>query len=149
MNVKKIENGVLTVSEIAERVGVSRNKVWSYIRKNGIKPKSKKGKTYQFDYQIVSELIQKQRKKQVKTDNNKNIAVSDDVLKIFQKQLETKDKQIEELQNTVDYFQKENLALRLESSKQKKLIADKNDKLNAVSENDLKTEKKHWWQSLF
>ena len=53
------------------------------------------------------------------------------------------------MQNTVDYFQKENLALRLESSKQKKLIADKNDKLNAVSENDLKTEKKHWWQSLF
>ena len=97
----------------------------------------------------VSELIQKQRKKQVKTDNNKNIAVSDDALKIFQKQLETKDKQIERLQNTVDYFQKENLALRLESSKQKKLIADKNDKLNAVSENDLKTEKKHWWQSLF
>ncbi len=44
-------------------------------------------------------------------DNNKNIAVSDDVLKIFQKQLETKDKQIERLQNTVDYFQKENLAL--------------------------------------
>ena len=27
MNVKKIENGVLTVSEIAERVGISRNKV--------------------------------------------------------------------------------------------------------------------------
>ena len=108
-----------------------------------------KGKTYQFDSKIVLELIQKQGKKQVKTDNNKNIAVSDDVLKIFQKQLETKDKQIEKLQNTVDYFQKENLALRLESSKQKKLIADKNDKLNAVSENDLKTEKKHWWQSLF
>ena len=78
-----------------------------------------------------------------------SVEVSDDVLKIFQKQLETKDKQIERLQNTVDYFQKENLALRLESSKQKKLIADKNDKLNAVSENDLKTEKKHWWQSLF
>ena len=69
-------------------------------------------------------MIQKQSKKQVKTDNNKNIAVSDDVLKIFQKHLETKDKQIERLQNTVDYFQKENLALRLESSKQKKLIAE-------------------------
>lgn len=146
---KQIEDKSLTVSEIAEKANVTRNKVWSYIRKNGIKPKSKKGKTYQFDSQIVSELIQKQSKKQVKTDNNKNIAVSDDVLKIFQKQLETKDKQIERLQNTVDYFQKENLALRLESSKQKKLIADKNDKLNAVSENDLKTEKKHWWQSLF
>ena len=146
---KQIESKFLTVSEIAEKANVTRNKVWSYIRKNGIKPKSKKGKTYQFDYQIVSELIQKQRKKQVKTDNNKNIAVSDDVLKIFQKQLETKDKQIERLQNTVDYFQKENLALRLESSKQKKLIADKNNKLNAVSENDLKAEKKHWWQSLF
>lgn len=146
---KQIESKFLTVSEIAQKANVTRNKVWSYIRKNGIKPKSKKGKTYQFDSQIVSELIQKQRKKQVKTDNNKNIAVSDDVLKIFQKQLETKDKQIERLQNTVDYFQKENLALRLESSKQKKLIADKNNKLNAVSENDLKTEKKHWWQSLF
>lgn len=145
----KIESNILTVSEIAEKANVTRNKVWSYIRKNGIKPKSKKGKTYQFDYQIVSELIQKQRKKQFKTDNNKNIAVSDDALKIFQKQLETKDKQIERLQNTVDYFQKENLALRLESSKQKRLIADKNNKLNAVSENDLKTEKKHWWQSLF
>ena len=120
---KQIEDKSLAVSEIAKKANVTRNKVWSYIRKNGIKPKSKKGKTYQFDYQIVSELIQKQSKKQVKTDNNKNIAVSDDVLKIFQKQLETK-KQIERLQNTVDYFQKENLALRLESSKQKKLIAE-------------------------
>ncbi len=145
---KQIEDKSLTVSEIAEKSNLTRNKVWSYIRKNGIKPKSKKGKTYQFDSHIVSELIQKQSKKQVKTDN-KNISVSDDVLKIFQKQLETKDKQIERLQNTVDYFQKENLALRLESSKQKKLIAEKNDKLNAVSENDLKTEKKHWWQSFF
>lgn len=122
MENKKIENSCLTVSEIAEKANVTRNKVWSYIRKNGIKPKSKKGKTYQFDSKIVSELIQKQ--------------------------LETKDKQIEKLQNTVDYFQKENLALRLESSKQKKLIADKNDKLNAVSENDLKTEKRHWWQRI-
>ena len=51
--------------------------------------------------------------------------------------------------NSIAGLTKMVVVLRLESSKQKKLIADKNDKLNAVSENDLKTEKKHWWQSLF
>ena len=71
---EQIEDKSLTVSEIAEKASLTRNKVWSYIRKNGIKPKSKKGKTYQFDSQIVSELIQKQSKKQFKTDNNKNIS---------------------------------------------------------------------------
>lgn len=35
---KQIENEVLTVSEIAEKAGVSRNLVWSYVRKHRIKP---------------------------------------------------------------------------------------------------------------
>lgn len=146
MNAKKIENGVLTVSEIAERVGISRNKVWSYIRRNGIEAKEKKGNSFRFDSKIVSELKEKQSKKQEKKSSND---VSETVLEILQKQLEIKDKQIREQQETINYFRNENLTLRLESNKQRKLLEDKESKLRAISENDLKTEKKHWWQSLF
>lgn len=147
MSGKRVENCVLTVSEIAEKVGVSRNKVWSFIRRNGIKAEKKEGNSFKFDSKIVLEIKEKQGKKQDKDSNKVNGVVSDAVLEILQKQLEIKDKQIQKQQETIDYFKNENLTLRLESSKQRKLLEDRESKLRAVSENDLKTERnKHWWQ---
>lgn len=148
MENKKIENSCLTVSEIAEKADVTRNKVWTFIRKNKIEPVKKYGKSYKFDSSIVSEIIEKQNKKQVKPENKETNNISADVLKIFQKQLEIKDKQIAEQQETIDYFRNENIQLRLEKSKQQKLLEDQNAKLNAISKNDLETDKetRHWWQ---
>ena len=135
MNVKKIE-----------MIIILRNKVCQYIRRNGIEAICKKGNSFRFDSKIVSELKEKQSKKQEKKSSND---VSETVLEILQKQLEIKDKQIREQQETINYFRNENMSLRLESNKQRKLLEDKESKLRAISENDLKTEKKHWWQSLF
>ena len=148
MDNKKIESSFLTVSEIAEKAGVSRNKVWSFIRRNGIAPNEKRGNSFKFDSGIILKIKEKQNKKQGKGNSDNNSIVSDTVLEILQKQLEIKDKQIQKQQETIDYFKRENLALRLDNSKQKKLIEDKESKLSAVSENDLKTKehKAHWWQ---
>lgn len=149
---KQIESKVLTVSEIAEKAGVSRNKVWSYIRRKKIEPVEKKNKVFKFNASIVLEIKRKQEKKQVKNiSTTDNSAISSTVLEILQKQLEIKDDQIRKQQETIEYLKNENMSFRLEASKQKKLLEDKQAKLDAISESDLKRKEnnKHWWQRLF
>lgn len=72
MTKKRIESKVLTVSEIAEEAGVSRNLVWSYIRNHKIKPIVKEKRKYKFDSDIVLKIKQKQAKKQANNGENKN-----------------------------------------------------------------------------
>ncbi len=149
---KQIETKVLTVSEIAEKAGVSRNKVWSYIRRKKIEPVKKKNKVFKFNASIVLEIKRKQEKKQVKNiSTTDSSAISSTVLEILQKQLEIKDDQIRKQQETIEYLKNENISFRLEASKQKKLLEDKQAKLDAISESDLKRKEnnKHWWQRLF
>lgn len=158
MGKEKIESSVLTVSEIAEKADVSRNKVWSYIRRNKIEPIEKKNKVFKFDSDIVLKIKKKQEKKQTRNDNsNNNSVASESVLSVLKKQLEanqeiikSQQKQIEKQQETIDYFKSENIALRLDNSKKIKLLEDAQRKKDAVSENNLKQERnKHWWQRLF
>ena len=151
MEEKKKLNKLLTVSEIAENAGVSRNKVWSYLRKNKIKPVKKEKNIYYFDNKIVSKIEKKHKKKKEKNRGvqSENI-VSKNVLEILEKQLEDKQRTIEKQQETIDYFKSENLALRLENSKKQKLLEDNQRKQEAISENDLETEKKQgFWSRLF
>lgn len=154
----KIESNILTVSEIAEKSGVSRNKVWSYIRRNKIEAVEKKNKVFKFDSDIISEISKKQEGKQARNNNsNNNSVASESVLSVLKKQLEanqeiikSQQKQIEKQQETIDYFKSENIALRLDNSKKIKLLEDSQRKKDAVSENNLKQERnKHWWQRLF
>ncbi|WP_270749203.1 helix-turn-helix domain-containing protein [Lactobacillus amylovorus] len=154
----KIESNILTVSEIAEKAGVSRNKVWSYIRRNKIEAVEKKNKVFKFDSDIISEISKKQEGKQARNNNsNNNSVASESVLSVLKKQLEanqeiikSQQKQIEKQQETIDYFKSENIALRLDNSKKIKLLEDAQRKKDAVSENNLKQERnKHWWQRLF
>lgn len=158
MSKGKIESNILTVSEIAEKADVSRNKVWSYIRRNKIEPIEKKNKVFKFDSDIVLKIKKKQEKKQTRNDNsNNNSVASESVLSVLKKQLEanqeiikSQQKQIEKQQETIDYFKSENIALRLDNSKKIKLLEDAQRKKDAVSENNLKQERnKHWWQRLF
>lgn len=154
----KIESNILTVSEIAEKAGVSRNKVWSYIRRNKIEAVEKKNKVFKFDSDIISEISKKQEGKQARNNNsNNNSVASESVLSVLKKQLEanqeiikSQQKQIEKQQETIDYFKSENIALRLDNSKKINLLEDAQRKKDAVSENNLKQERnKHWWQRLF
>lgn len=146
---KQIESKVLTVSEIAEKAGVSRNKVWSYIRRNKIEPVSKKSGQFKFDSKIVLEIEDEQQKKRIeknKKENNAGISVT--VLEIFKKQLEKKDQQIKDQAEIIDFLKGEVLRARLDSQNKVKLLEDAWKKVEAISEKDLNRdeEKRHWWQ---
>ena len=163
---KQIENKALTVSEIAEKAGVSRNLVWSYIRKNKIKPILKEKKNFKFDSEIVLKIKEKQKKKQQKNNEKEgNGTVSDTVLEILQKQLEEKDnqlarkdkqldkkdEQLKSLNDTIDFLKGEVLQVRLENQKTRKLLEEKQKKEDALTAEDLaKDEKKtSFWGKLF
>lgn len=147
---KQIEDKSLTVSEIAEKADVSRSLVWAYIRKNKIKPISKKSNKFRFDSNLVSEIWQKQAKKQEKkSEEVKSDVVSKDVLEILREQLKVKDNQIKEQGETINFLRGEVLRAQLESRKAQKLLEDKREKENAVSADKLKEGKLHWWQKLF
>lgn len=151
MSKKQIESKSLTVSEIAEKTGVSRNLVWSYIRKNKIKPVIKEKKNFRFDFSIVSEIKKKQEKKQQKNNKkDENETVSDAVLEIMHEQLKIKDKQIEKQNETIDFLRSELIRAQLENSKNRKLLEDKQKKEDAMNAENLKTdEKKSFWRKLF
>lgn len=163
---KQIKNKALTVSEIAEKAGVSRNLVWSYIRKNKIKPILKEKKNFKFDSEIVLKIKEKQKKKQQKNNEKEgNGTVSDTVLEILQKQLEEKDnqlarkdkqldkkdEQLKSLNDTIDFLKGEVLQVRLENQKTRKLLEEKQKKEDALTAEDLaKDEKKtSFWSKLF
>ena len=154
MKDNEIENKFITVKEIAEETGTTRNVVWSYIRKHKIKIAKKVKNKNLYDKQIVSKIKLEIKNKQNKNNSSKgNNSISENVFKILEKQLEDKQRIIEKQQETIDYFKKENIALRLENSKKQKLLEDSQKKQEAISENDLKmnqeTGSKHWWQRIF
>lgn len=150
---KQIESKVLTVSEIAEKVDVTRNVVWSYIRRNKIKPVVKEKKNFKFDSEIVLKIKKEQKKKQFKDDKNRGVdSVSKDVLEILHEQLKVKDEQIKEQAEIINFLRSEVVQARLESKKQQKLLEDFKNKEKAVSADELKKDnekKRRWWQKLF
>lgn len=152
MTKKRIESKVLTVSEIAEEAGVSRNLVWSYIRNHKIKPIVKEKRKYKFDSDIVLKIKQKQVKKQARNDASRNSGgVSKDVLEILHEQLKVKDKQIEDQAKTINFLRSEVVQARLENRKTRKMLDDAQKKEEAITADELKKsdKKKHWWQKLF
>lgn len=152
MSEKQIENKSLTVSEIAKKANVSRNLVWSYIRKNKIKPILKEKKNFKFDSEIVLKIKQKQEKKQQKNnEKDENDVVSGNVLEILHEQLKIKDEQIKKQQETIDFLRSELIQSQLDNRKNQKLLENAQKKNDAVSAEDLKKgeEKKSFWSRLF
>lgn len=143
---------ILTVSEIAKKADVSRNLVWSYIRRNKIKPVVKEKKNFKFDSGIVFKIKKKREKKQIKYDGSKNNSgVSQDVLEILHEQLRVKDKQIKDQVETINFLRSEVVQARLESKKKQKLLEEAQKREEAISANELreKNQELHWWQKLF
>lgn len=152
MGKEKIESSVLTVSEIAEKADVSRSLVWSYIRKNKLKPIRKNGNTFKFDSKIVLEIKKKQEKKQEnKSKKDENKVVSNDVLEILHEQLNVKDEQIRRQAETIEFLRSEVVQARLENKQTQKLLESEQQKNEAISASDLKQKEKKqsWWQRLF
>lgn len=149
---KQIEDKSLTVSEIAEKADVSRSLVWSYIRKNKLKPIRKNGNTFKFDSKIVLEIKKKQEKKQEnKSKKDENKVVSNDVLEILHEQLNVKDEQIRRQAETIEFLRSEVVQARLENKQTQKLLESEQQKNEAISASDLKQKEKNqsWWQRLF
>lgn len=149
---KQIEDKSLTVSEIAEKADVSRSLVWSYIRKNKLKPIRKNGNTFKFDSKIVLEIKKKQEKKQEnKSKKDENKVVSNDVLEILHEQLNVKDEQIRRQAETIKFLRSEVVQARLENKQTQKLLESEQQKNEAISASDLKQKEKKqsWWQRLF
>lgn len=149
---KQIESKTLTVSEIAENADVSRSLVWSYIRKNKLKPIRKNGNTFKFDSKIVLEIKKKQEKKQEnKSKKDENKVVSNDVLEILHEQLNVKDEQIRRQAETIEFLRSEVVQARLENKQTQKLLESEQQKNEAISASDLKQKEKKqsWWQRLF
>lgn len=149
---KQIESKTLTVSEIAEKADVSRSLVWSYIRKNKLKPIRKNGNTFKFDSKIVLEIKKKQEKKQEnKSKKDENKVVSNDVLEILHEQLNVKDEQIRRQAETIEFLRSEVVQARLENKQTQKLLESEQQKNEAISASDLKQKEKKqsWWQRLF
>lgn len=152
MTKKQIEDKSLTVSEIAEKADVSRSLVWSYIRKNKLKPIRKNGNTFKFDSKIVLEIKKKQEKKQEnKSKKDENKVVSNDVLEILHEQLNVKDEQIRRQAETIEFLRSEVVQARLENKQTQKLLESEQQKNEAISASDLKQKEKKqsWWQRLF
>lgn len=125
---------LLSVSEIAKEAGVSRNLVWAYIRKNKIKP-VENGKKFKFDSRIVSEIKEKQAKKHDKSTVSK--AISENVLEILEKQLATKDKQIERLEESLKFAQLSAIDSKKAQDEQAKRIEHSDSNLDSLKqEND-------------
>lgn len=149
MSKNRIEESGLSVSEIADRLGVSRSLVWSYINKSKVKPISKKKNKFKFDSEIVLKIKERQNKKKKEEIKNYDNSISKDVLEILREQLKIKDDQIKEQGETINFLKGEVLRAQLESRKVQKLLEDKQQKEKAVSADKLKEGKLHWWQKLF
>ena len=149
MSKNRIEESGLSVSEIADRLGVSRSLVLSYINKSKVKPISKKKNKFKFDSEIVLKIKERQNKKKKEEIKNYDNSISKDVLEILREQLKIKDDQIKEQGETINFLKGEVLRAQLESRKVQKLLEDKQQKEKAVSADKLKEGKLHWWQKLF
>ena len=161
------DSHLLKVNEIAKIAEVSRNVVWHYIKKHKIKPAKSDTKPFLFSANLVSKIVsehgqthngtqkQTQKQKHIETGKLNDTNVSADLLKMFQTQLETlnkqiefKDKQLEQQRHDIEYFQKQLIDSRLELKNNQRLLdsvqnhKDTNAEENAQLKSDLEQAKK-------
>lgn len=90
-----------TTKQIADELGVSKQQVYRYIKKYCIKESRQENGTMYYDETAVTLIIQGFSKKTESTEaeqKHTNDTAIEAVIKMLQKELEAKDRQIEELQ---------------------------------------------------
>lgn len=117
-----------TIKEIADELGIDKQKVYRYITKNCIKEALQDAQTKRYD-----EAAQKQIKQHFEEHKPHQKSASEPLYDALLKQLEVKDNQIAELQKLLDQEQK------LNAVNQQKI---------ALLEDKQKT-KTHWWKTIF
>lgn len=120
-----------TIKQIADELGISKQTVSRYIKKNCIKPVSETASTYTFDEtaqaRIFTAFSQNEPYHEPLHDK-----VNDTVIEALLKQLEEKDRQIQEKDKQISDLQKIIL--------QQQMLAASN--IVALPDN----KKSHWWQ---
>jgi len=141
--VNQLSESLKTTKEIADLIGVSKSTVYRYIKSNSIHESSQTGSTLLYDESIQNFIIQGltgTNDSQVESQRIVNESGSElhkDLVKTLKnqvelqiKQLNTKDKQIAELQKSNDQLQQ---LLLYEQQKNTKLLEENIDT-------------KKWWQ---
>lgn len=134
-----------TIKQIADELGIDKQKVYRFIKKNCINEVNKNESVKRYD-----EVAQKQIKQGLKQNEvHKESAskhINDTVIETLLKQLDTKDQQIAELQKLLDQAQQLNMAdkKRIEELEEKQ-------KSQAIEENQAAVvepgeQKKTWWK---
>lgn len=141
---------MISVTEIAEKLQISKMMVYRFINNNEIKHSAKDGRTFLYDmtaFQTISEGLKD--KIVISSDNNNeitenkndeeshNINDNDVVIDIMKSEIEIKNKQIEELTEM-------NIALNVTLQQQQQLLLYEQQKNIKLLEENVKSKK--WWQ---
>lgn len=133
-----------TLKQIADEIGVSKQRVYRYVSQAQIRPTKQDGKTMYFS-DAAQESIKGEfsaRKRRKKTPLN---AQNDITLDALMRQLEAKDKQIADLTRLLDQEQKLTAAY---TQQIQQLLEDKNSAVDSDPGDPVveQEQPKKWWQ---
>lgn len=144
---------MISVSEISEKLQISKMMVYRFINNNEIKHSAKDGRTFLYDmnaFQVIKEGLKD--KAVISSDNNNeftenknneknfNINDTDMIIEIMKSEIEIKNKQIEELTEI-------NKTLNVTLQQQQQLLLYEQQKSTKLLEENTDTKKWwHWWK---
>ena len=126
-----------TIKQIADEIGISKQKVYRYIQKTGIKEARQEGQVKWYD-----EAAQTQIKKHFSDKKPESRINHHNINETVLKQLEVKDKQIEALQKQLSDMQ-----TLLDQEQKLHMIAEQ--KILAIEEKQQAKNSKNWLQRFF
>ena len=141
---------MISVTEIAEKLQISKMMVYRFINNNEIKHSAKDGRTFLYDmtaFQTIKEVLKD--KSVISSDNNIEITENkneeeplqindnDVIIEIMKSEIEIKNKQIDELTEI-------NKALNVTLQQQQQLLLYEQQKNTKLLEENI--ENKRWWQ---
>ncbi|WNF91651.1 helix-turn-helix domain-containing protein [Vagococcus fluvialis] len=141
---------MINVTEIAEKLQISKMMVYRFINNNEIKHSAKNGRTFLYDMTAFEQIKEGLKDKSViSSDNNdeitenkknkKSLNTNDNnmIIEIMKSEIEIKNKQIEELTEM-------NKALNVTLQQQQQLLLYEQQKNTKLLEENI--ENKRWWQ---
>lgn len=132
----------MTIKQLSDEIGVDKQKVYRYIKKNHINEAHQKSGVMYYDEAVQKQIKQALSQNEVHQDhineahqNHINEAVIDTLLKqseMLKNELEAKNKQIAEMQKLLDQEQQLRMA--------------EHQKILLLEQQEEETQKKHWWK---
>ena len=127
-----------TIKQVAEEIGISKQKLYRYVKAHHINDVHRIESTIYIDDALENELYQHFNNSTASADAHQNIS-NDAVIDTLMMQLKKKDEQIEKLQQLLDQEQQ----LHLQTQNKLMLLEHKEE------EEQQQEEKKGFWSKLF